>query len=164
MDKLAEIEKIKEKFAENFIRIEEFRDQITVVVDSSAVYDVLEFLKKDREFLYEYLVDTAGVDYLHLEEVERFGIVYLLYSYLTNRRIRVKTFVPEDKLQVKTITTLWKSADWMEREIYDMFGIKFEGHPDLRRILNADYFKYHPLRKDYPLQGRGEREDFPVVK
>ena len=164
MDKLAEIEKIKEKFAESFVRTEEFRDQITVVIDSSAVYDVLEFLKKDREFLYEFLADMAGVDYLHLEEAERFGIVYSLYSFLTNRRLRVKTFIPEDNPQIKTITSIWKSANWMEREIYDQFGIKFEGHPDLRRILNADYFKYHPLRKDYPLKGRGEREDFPVLK
>ena len=164
MDKYEEIEKIKEKFPEDFLRMDEFRDQITVVVNKNAVIEVLKFLKTDRELLYEFLVDIAGVDYLHLEEVERFAVVYSLYSHLTNRRLRVKAFIPEDDTVLGTLITIWKSADWMEREIYDQFGIKFDGHPNLKRLLNADYFRYHPLRKDYPVQGRGEREDFPVLK
>jgi len=164
MKKIAETEIIKEKFTDNFIRDENFRGQTTIVVERSVVFDVLKFLKGEREYLYEYLVDIAGVDYLYIDEIDRFGVVYLLYSYLMNRRIRVKTLVPDDNPVIKSVTPLWKSANWIEREIYDQFGIKFEGHPDLRRILNPDYFKYHPLRKDYPLKGRGEREDFPILK
>ena len=94
---------------------------------------------------------------------DRFGLVYLLANTRTNDRLTVRTFVNEPDPTVPTATPLWEGANWLEREVYDMFGIVFDGHPDLRRILMPDEFTAFPLRKDYPLQGRGERHNFPTL-
>jgi len=91
---------------------------------------------------------------------DRFGLVYLLANTETNERLTVRVFLNEPELTVPSIVPLWAGADWFEREVWDMFGIRFEGHPDLRRILMPDEFTAFPLRKDYPLQGRGERHHF----
>jgi NADH-quinone oxidoreductase subunit C len=97
------------------------------------------------------------------DAVDRFGLVYVLTNTATNEQVVVRTFVNEPELTVATVTPLWEGANWMEREVWDMFGISFAGHPDHRRILLPDEFTAHPLRKDYPLQGRGERHNFPVL-
>jgi NADH-quinone oxidoreductase subunit C len=94
---------------------------------------------------------------------DRFGLVYLLANTTTNERLTLRVYLNEPNLSVPTATTFWKGANWFEREVYDMFGIEFAGHPDLRRILLPDEFAAFPLRKDYPLQGRGERHNFPVL-
>jgi NADH-quinone oxidoreductase subunit C len=94
----------------------------------------------------------------------RFGLVYLLAATETAERITVRVFVDEPDLTVPSAVPLWEGANWMEREVWDMFGIVFEGHPDLRRILLPEEFAAYPLRKDYPLQGRGERHNFPVLQ
>ncbi len=94
---------------------------------------------------------------------DRFGVVYLLANTTTGERLIVKTFVNEPDPTLPSVVPLWKGADWMEREVYDMFGIAFAGHPDLRRILMPEEFTAFPLRKDYPLRGRGERHNFPVI-
>ncbi|OYW21921.1 MAG: NADH-quinone oxidoreductase subunit C, partial [Planctomycetales bacterium 12-60-4] len=94
---------------------------------------------------------------------DRFGVVYVLVNTATGDRLIVKTFVNDPDPALPTMYPLWKSCDWLEREVYDMFGIVFSGHPDLRRILMPDEFTAHPLRKDYPLKGRGERHNFPVI-
>jgi NADH-quinone oxidoreductase subunit C len=91
---------------------------------------------------------------------DRFGLAYLLANTVTNERLTVRCFVNEPDLSVPSVVPLWRGADWLEREVYDMFGIVFEGHPDLRRILLPEEFTAFPLRKDYPLQGRGERHNF----
>jgi NADH-quinone oxidoreductase subunit C len=94
----------------------------------------------------------------------RFGLVYLLTNIETNERLTVRVFLDEPNITVRSVVPLWEGANWLEREVYDMFGIIFEGHPDLRRILLPDEFTAFPLRKDYPLQGRGERHNFPVLR
>jgi NADH-quinone oxidoreductase subunit C len=104
------------------------------------------------------------VDYLNYPGArDRFGVVYALLNVASGERVYVKTFVNEPDLRLSSVVPLWHGADWMEREVYDMFGIEFTGHPDLRRILMPDEFTAFPLRKDYPLRGRGERHNFPVI-
>jgi NADH-quinone oxidoreductase subunit C len=145
------------------VTVSEFRDQTRVVVRSTELYDALEFLRDDRAF--DLLVDVTCVDYLAFRDAEhRFGLVYLLTNVETNERLTVRTFLDEPNLVVPSVVPLWEGANWMEREVYDMFGIIFEGHPDLRRILLPDEFTAFPLRKDYPMQGRGERHNFPVLR
>ncbi|MDZ4820591.1 MAG: NADH-quinone oxidoreductase subunit C [Planctomycetota bacterium] len=140
----------------------EFRNQHRVVVPVAALYEVLAFLKNEQQF--DLLVDITCVDYLNYRDAtDRFGLVYVVSSTTTNEQLIVRTFLNEPNLTVPTVMPLWIGADWMEREVWDMFGIIFDGHPDHRRILLPEEFTAHPLRKDYPLQGRGERHNFPVL-
>jgi NADH-quinone oxidoreductase subunit C len=140
----------------------EFRGDLRAVVSSGEVFDLLKFLKTERGF--DLLNDITCVDYLNYRDAtDRFGLVYIVTNTTTNERLIVRTFLNEPDLAVPTTTTLWEGANWMEREVWDMFGITFAGHPDHRRILLPDEFAAFPLRKDYPLQGRGERHNFPVL-
>jgi NADH-quinone oxidoreductase subunit C len=139
----------------------EFRGQRRVVVARESVYAALELLKAQG---FDYLVDITCVDYLtYRGATDRFGLVYLLANTTTAERLTVRVFLNEPELTVPSVVPLWEGANWMEREVYDMFGVEFAGHPDLRRILMPDEFTAYPLRKDYPLQGRGERHNFPVI-
>jgi NADH-quinone oxidoreductase subunit C len=139
-------------------------DQFWVRVPAERLLDVLQFLLRDPRTRFEQLCDLAGVDYLNYPGAEdRFGVIYSLLSLTHNHRLWVKTFVNDPDPELPSVTPLWKGAEWPEREVYDMFGIRFTGHPDLRRILLPQNFKDYPLRKDYPLTGKGEREDFEVV-
>jgi NADH-quinone oxidoreductase subunit C len=138
-----------------------FRGQTRVVVPAGVSFDVLASLK-ERGF--DLLVDVTCVDYLDNRDARhRYGLVYLLASTATNQRLTVRVFVDDPDPTVKSVVPLWSAANWLEREVWDMFGIRFAGHPDLRRLLMPDEFTAHPLRKDYPLQGRGERHNFPVI-
>jgi NADH-quinone oxidoreductase subunit C len=140
----------------------EFRDQTRAVVPRDELAVVLKFLRDSRGF--DLLVDITCVDYLNYRGAEdRFGLVYLLCNTATNERLTLRVFVNEPDLSVPSAVPLWQGANWLEREVWDMFGIRFEGHPDLRRILMPEEFTAFPLRKDYPLQGRGERHNFPVL-
>jgi NADH-quinone oxidoreductase subunit C len=140
----------------------EFRNQDRVVVDAERLLELLGWLKQLRGF--DLLVDITCVDYLEYRDAEhRFGLVYLLASTVTNERLTVRAFLDEPELTVPSVVPLWEGANWLEREVWDMFGIVFDGHPDHRRILLPEDFTAHPLRKDYPLQGRGERHNFPVI-
>jgi NADH-quinone oxidoreductase subunit C len=138
------------KFAASIIDVVEFRGEVTVTVKKDAIIDILSFLKQSLQ--YNLLTDLTAIDYLGKKE-ERFMMVYLLYSIPNKDRLRVKTPVTEADCKIPTASTVWKTANWLEREVYDLFGITFNGHPDLRRILMADDWVGHPLRKDYPLQG-----------
>ena len=141
---------------------EEFRGATRVVVPSADAYAAFQYLKEQRGF--DYLVDVTCVDYLNYRGAkDRFGLVYCLANVTTNERLIVRCYLNEPDLTVPSAYPLWKGADWMEREVYDMFGIVFDGHPDLRRILLPDEFAGHPLRKDYPLRGRGERHNFERI-
>jgi len=124
----------------------------TAVVARERVADVLAFLRDDPELEFEMLSDVCAVDYL--PRAPRFEVVYHLYSLAHNHRIRVKAQVPDDDPVVPTAVPLYASANWMEREVWDLYGIRFEGHPDLRRILLYPEFEGHPLRKDYPKEKR----------
>ncbi len=140
-----------------------FRGEMRVVVPKDRLLDVMRLLKEVRQF--DLLVDVTCVDYLNYRDAtERFGLVYLLASTLSNERVTVRVFVNEPDLAVPSLCDLWKGADWLEREVFDMFGIVFDSHPDLRRILMPEEFTAFPLRKDYPMQGRGERHNFPVIR
>jgi NADH-quinone oxidoreductase subunit C len=140
----------------------EFRDNFRVIVAPARLYAALECLKQQCGF--DMLVDVTAADYLHYPDAkDRFGVIYALLNTTTGERLYVKTFLNEPDLMLPSVYPLWKGADWMEREVYDMFGIVFEGHPDLRRILMPEEFTAFPLRKDYPLRGRGERHNFPVI-
>lgn len=139
-----------------------FRDNERIVVTPQALHDALREARDG--FGFAMLIDITAIDYLEYPEAtERFGVVYLLANYAKNTRIIVKTHVSPPQAELPTATDLWRGADWMEREILDLFGITFKGHPDPRRILMPDEFTEHPLRKDYPLKGRGERHNFPVL-
>ncbi len=140
----------------------EFRGDTRAVIARDDLYPMLQMLRDRRGF--DLLVDITCVDYLNYRGAEdRFGLVYLLANTATNERITVRVFVNDPEPTVASAVPLWAGANWMEREVWDMFGIRFEGHPDLRRILMPEEFTAFPLRKDYPLQGRGERHNFPVL-
>ena len=140
----------------------EFRGQTRLVVTRDSLHDVLRTLRDEHGF--DMLIDVTCVDYLNYRgATERFGLVYLLARSDDMQRLTIRVLLSEPDLSVPTVTDLWSGADWLEREVWDMFGISFDGHPDLRRILLPEEFSAHPLRKDYPLQGRGERHNFPVL-
>lgn len=131
-----------------------------VIMERDALLPFMVFLRDDPELSFAYLVDVTAVDRLRLEEEIRFAVVYQLYSYRHNRRFSVSVPVPEADPRIGSVVSVWPGANWLEREVYDMYGIVFEGHPDLRRILMPDDFGAYPLRKDYPLHGKGERDNF----
>ena len=164
------LEKLEANHADALLAQDESRGTVVVVVRKAQAYAVLEYLKTDSELDYTFLVDVTAVDNSQMEselmqfDYARFMVVYQLYSYHGQCRARVKVPVHENDLNIPSVTGLWQSANWLERETYDMFGINFEGHPDLRRILMPDDFEGHPLRKDYPLRGHGERERFNFDK
>jgi NADH-quinone oxidoreductase subunit C len=141
---------LKEKFPEAVRDVEEFRGETTVTVDNGMLREIMRFLKEGEPTRYDLLVDVAGVDFA--AESPRFMVAYLLHSLKFNNRLRIKTRVAEGAA-LDTVSDIWKAADWFEREVYDMFGITFNNHPDLRRILLTDDFAGHPLRKDFPLKG-----------
>ncbi|MFQ5629750.1 MAG: NADH-quinone oxidoreductase subunit D [bacterium] len=134
-------------------------------VDRNRIFEVCKFLKDDSQPKFEILMDLTAVDYLQMNRKPRFAVVYHLYSLAEKHRIRLKAFVPESDPIIQTVVPLWAGANWYEREVWDMFGIKFKGHPDLRRILMYDEFKGHPLRKDYPYAKRQPlvRNDQPYI-
>jgi NADH-quinone oxidoreductase subunit C len=139
-----------------------FRDNRRVVVPRDKVYFVMEFLWREQGF--DMLAELTAVDYLEYPgATDRFGVIYGLLNAATGERLIVKTFLNPPDLKLPSVFPLWRSADWMEREVYDMYGITFAGHPDLRRILMPEEFTAFPMRKDYPLRGRGERHNFPVL-
>jgi NADH-quinone oxidoreductase subunit C len=150
---------LREKFPEAVRGGEEFRGETTVTVDKGQLRAVLKFLKESETLLYDLLVDVAGVD--SGSGSPRFLVAYLLHSTKFNNRLRIKVRVAEGAA-LDTVSDIWKAADWLEREIYDMFGIRFNDHPDLRRILLTDDFIGHPLRKDFPLKGVDFDKPFPV--
>jgi NADH-quinone oxidoreductase subunit C len=145
------------------LAVSEFRGQTRVAVPVASLLEMMRALKEQLKF--DLLVDVTCVDYLDYPDArDRFGMVYLLANTETNERITVRCFVNDPQPTVPSMVALWEGANWLEREVWDLFGIRFEGHPDLRRIVLPDEFTAHPLRKDYPLQGRGERHNFPVLR
>ncbi|RME36850.1 MAG: NADH-quinone oxidoreductase subunit C [Planctomycetota bacterium] len=139
-------------------------EQLCVRVPPERLPEVMRFLYEDEHCRFEQLCDLTCVDYLNFPgATDRYGVTYALLSVSKGHRLWVKCFVNDPNPEVPSVTDIWWGADWMEREVYDMFGVRFTGHPDLRRILTWEGFEAHPLRKDYPLRGRGERENFEVV-
>jgi NADH-quinone oxidoreductase subunit C len=154
--------KLKEKFGDLISAPAEFRGEVAVkVADAERIVEVCAFAKKDLGF--DYLVDLSSVD--NYGEDPRWTVVYELAGMSHGCHLRLKTDVNEEKSELPTVTTVWKTADWHEREAYDMMGIRFRGHPDLRRILMWDGYPYFPLRKDFPLAGKSsELPDIAFTK
>ena len=143
-----QIEKLPDAVLETHARL----GDATAVVDRERILAVLLLLRDDAQLRFEMLVDVTAVDLLPL--VPRFEVVYHLYSVAKNHRVRIKARVPEESPAIASCNAMYASANWMEREVWDMYGIRFEGHPDLRRLLLYEEFVGHPLRKDYPKERR----------
>lgn len=166
---------VKQQFAGKKFRATEFRGQSTLIVDPGDLHATMRFLKDDPRTGYNFLSDVVGIDYLNYPTpmIGRFAVVYILRCFERDDLFFVKTFldpsIPTDgiaedpALYLDSVTDIWPGAEWPEREVFDMFGIRFRNHPDLRRILTWEDYPAHPLRKDYPLRGRGEREQYRVV-
>lgn len=142
--------RIEGRFPEAVEKVIDAHGDLTIWIDRDRSHEVLEFCRHDDELRFNFCMDVTGVDYLPLDGDPRFAVVYHLYSLPTGKRLRVKVGVPEDDPVVDTAVDIWKSTDWFEREVYDMFGIRFEGHPNMKRILCHLDFQGHALRKDYP--------------
>ncbi len=143
---------LRGRFADAIRGVEHCREQYRVLVDRAAVVDVLRFLRDDPAHAFTFLADLTAID--DSPQTPRFRVVYVLRSMRDHREIVVQCGVPEDDCRTATVSHLFATADWLERECFDMFGIRFDGHPDLRRILMPDVFEDFPLRKDFPMQGR----------
>ncbi|QYU69194.1 NADH-quinone oxidoreductase subunit C [Leptolyngbya sp. 15MV] len=166
---------MKARFPGKKLRGTEFRGQSTLIVEPSDLHEVLLALRDDPATRFDMLSDVVGIDYLNYPATTlgRFAVVYNLVSVARNDRFFVKVFldpsrptegIEEDPaLWLDSACDVWPGAEWPEREVFDMLGIRFRNHPDLRRILTWETFPAHPLRKDYPLRGRGEREAYKVV-
>jgi NADH-quinone oxidoreductase subunit C len=150
------------QFGADGFAVSQFRDNKRAQVAADMLLDFMRVLKESCGF--DMLAEITGVDYLHYPNArDRYGVVYGLTNTQTGERIWVKVMLNDPDPAVASVYSFWKGADWMEREVFDMYGIRFEGHPDLRRILMPDEFAAFPLRKDYPLRGRGERHNFPLI-
>lgn len=145
------------------VETSEDRGEACIVVQREGALGFFRKLRGDPELSFDVLIDVTAVDYFGREP--RFEVVYQFLSLEKNHRLRVKIRVPESDARVHTIVEIWKSANWLEREVWDMFGIRFDGHPDLRRILMYEEFVGHPLRKDYPVDKRQPltKERDPIV-
>jgi len=145
-------------------RAEKSREQLCTRVPPDRLLEVMRFLRTDDWCSFEQLCDLTCIDYLNFPKAcDRYGVIYSLLSITNEHRLWVKCFVNDPSPEVPSVVSIWKGANWLEREVWDMFGVRFTGHPDLRRILTWEAFEAHPLRKDYPLRGRGEREDFERI-
>jgi|TARA_B100000795_G_C22658370_1_gene383082 NADH-quinone oxidoreductase subunit C len=142
---------LKQEFPDDVTDFHAHRDDETVVIKRDALEAVCRFLRDDTRCSFEIMMDLTAVDRLEMNETPRFEMVYHFKSLTHARRLRLKVRLTEDDCKIASIHHLWKAVDWYERECFDMFGIVFEGHPDLRRILMYDEFEGHPLRKDYPI-------------
>ena len=145
---------LKEKFPEKIKETSALFGDETIVIDRDSLLEIVTFLK-NKPYEFKMLLDLTCVDFLGQEP--RFEIVYHLFSLTKNYRIRIKTRLSEKDLSIDSLTSIWKNANWLEREVFDMFGVNFKGHPDLRRLFMYDGFEGHPLRKDYPLRKRQPR-------
>jgi NADH-quinone oxidoreductase subunit C len=141
-------ERVKQKFPESVLQVTPFRGETTLHLRAEDILPVCSWLHDDPDMSFDYLVDLCGVDGHPRDQV-----VYLVGSMKTKLRLRLKVSLPGQSPGVSSVVSVWQGANWLEREAYDMFGISFHGHPDLRRILLTPEWKGHPLRKDYPLRG-----------
>jgi NADH-quinone oxidoreductase subunit C len=178
------LQPVKARFADTKFFVGEFRDMVSLVVPREKLREVCLFLRDDPAMRYDMLAELNAVDYLNFPAAKhRFAVNYGLTSVDNNDRLWLKVFVDPERettpgrdvrdedavaqgdpgLKIDSVYPVWPGADWMEREIYDMYGIVFVGHPDLRRILTWNGFGSYPLRKDYPLRGVGERENYKIV-
>ncbi|GGC83192.1 NADH-quinone oxidoreductase subunit C [Flavobacterium lutivivi] len=154
-------EKLTQKFGNSVTNFATMRDIFTLEVNKDKVHEVIQFLKDDEELNFHFLTDLAGIHYPDNNVDEQFALTYQLHNWIENTRIRIKTFLNGENPEVQTITDLFLCSNWMEREAWDFYGIKFTGHPQLKRILNMDEMVSHPMRKEFPMEdgGRTDKDD-----
>jgi NADH-quinone oxidoreductase subunit C len=145
------LEKLKIKFPEIHFETSEFRNEFTISFEKRYITEVCQFIKNDSEFSFSLCEDITAIDWARGKK--RFSIIYFLYSIKNNFRIKIKCDVENSDCVIDSVSTIWKSADWAEREVYDMYGVVFKNHPDLRRMYMPEDFEYYPLRKEFPLMG-----------
>ncbi|RKX18511.1 MAG: NADH-quinone oxidoreductase subunit C [Candidatus Zixiibacteriota bacterium] len=150
-DKIKEF--LKEKFGDAVIAELEFRGQLSIVIGRDYLFDICAALKNNNELNFAFLLDICAIDWLgQAEETDgRFEVFYNLYSLKNKSRLFLRVRLSGDDPEIDSLTSLWQSANWLEREVYDLFGVEFTGHPNLIKIVTPDELKGHPLRKDYPL-------------
>lgn len=144
------IKKLREKFPGSILEVISFLGEVTIIVPKEEILSVCKFLYTDPDLQYHLLTDLCGLDLF--PQTPRFEVVYHLCSLKNHQRVRIRTKVGENE-SISSVESIWKVANWYEREAYDLFGILFKNHPDLRRILLWDGFEGYPLRKDYPTEG-----------
>ena len=155
MDGSAILARLRGRLGARVLDTHEHHGDHTAVVAAEGIVDALRFCRDEPDLGFDMLMDLTAVDYLKYpgrEDGPRFDVVYHLYSVTHNHRVRLKVPVEQDAPTVPTATALWPIANWLEREVWDMYGIRFDGHPDLRRLLLYEEFVGHPLRKDYPME------------
>jgi len=154
------LKRIGEKFGEQVTLVGEPYGLLTVETGRGQIIDLLTFLKTDAALRFIFLTDITAIHYP--EQEKQIGVIYHLHSLTTNTRIRIKVFLVDGDVHIPTATVLWEGANWMERETYDFFGVIFDGHPDLRRILNVDDMTAFPMRKEFPLEdpNRVDKKDY----
>ncbi len=148
------IEIVKKNFPDALADSHAQHGDETLIVKKEHLLEVMRFLRDDPQTDFNFLIDLTAVDCMHLDKPHRFETVYHLFSLDKKRRLRVKAPVDIEDCVIDSIVSVWKAADWMEREVWDLYGIKFRGHPNLKRILMYEEFEGHPLRKDYPINKR----------
>jgi NADH-quinone oxidoreductase subunit C len=160
----AEFALLQKSFADEIVKSRFFRDEKTIWVKKEKIVEICRLLRDDQATRYNFLSDVTAVDLLRIKEADqpRFEVVYNLYSLKTFQRLRVKAQVTEDDPTIDTVEGVWPAANWPEREVYDLFGIRFNNHSDLRRIQMPDDWVGHPLRKDFPLGGEVVEFSFNV--
>lgn len=152
---------LRERHADQILSVDTFVGQTTISVRRDRIVEILRLLRDEASLRFDCLLDLAGVDYLNQGMPERFCIVYQLFSFPHREGCRIKAYLPEEDPAIDSVSGLYRSASWAEREAFDFYGIRFHGHPDLRRIQLPETYSGYPLRKDYPLRGYGERNEFP---
>ncbi|MGC2061731.1 MAG: NADH-quinone oxidoreductase subunit C [Thermodesulfovibrionales bacterium] len=150
---------VKEQFPDEVLDIKDFRDQVAITVKKDRIVELCRYLHDEPSLFFDFPADLFGIDYLGKKE-NRFAVAYNLYSVRHRHRIVLKAEVAESSPTIDSVLPVWAGVNWHERECYDLFGITFTGHPDLRRILLPEGWEGHPLRKDYPLQGPGPDQEW----
>ncbi len=150
--------KLEARFGDAVLSSEMHYDYPVFILKKEIIKDALQLLKEDKEVSFHFLTTMCGLHHPEHTADKEFGLMYQLHNMPKNYRIRIKTFMSREDMNVPTVTDLWKTAGWMERQEYDFFGFHFEGHSNLTRILNMDEMNYHPMRKEYPLEDM-QRDD-----
>jgi NADH-quinone oxidoreductase subunit C len=148
------IDIVKDKFPDAVVDSHSGHGDETVSIRKDSLIEVMRFLRDDSRTSFNFLMDLTAVDYLDMGKTPRFEVVYHLYSLGHNHRLRIKAGVEEKDCNINSLVQIWIGADWYEREVWDLYGIVFEGHPNMKRLLLYEEFEGHPLRKDYPITKR----------
>ena len=153
------IDKLYKTFDRDILKMDTDADILTVTVAHPVIHGVIRFLKEDENLQFSFLTDLCGIHYP--DRGLPLGVIYHMHNLSENKRIRIRTFVTESDPVISSVTGLFSAANWMERETYDFYGIIFQGHPNLKRILNVDYMDFFPMRKEYPLEDptREDKDD-----